>query len=140
MIFYIKLMLTLSQINNILNSDVTVNTSHKIFQKFTNRCFIHTFITEFYKCNEMFERSSVVVALIYLNRYTKVKSINYTNIKQLLETCLILANKYCLDFEITDSGPLESHVLNSIEWNLYVKDSEYEYFKNLINSYINLND
>ena len=50
------------------------------------------------------------------------------------------ANKYCLDFEITDSGPLESHVLNAIEWNLYVKDSEYEYFKNLINSYINLND
>tara|TARA_Y100000992_G_scaffold302408_1_gene276437 strand:+ start:3670 stop:4071 length:402 start_codon:yes stop_codon:yes gene_type:complete len=133
-------MLTLSQINNILNSNVTINAPHKIFQKFTNRCSIYAFISDFYKCNKIFENSSVIVALIYLNRYTKVKSINYTNIKQLLETCLILANKYCLDYEITDSGPLESHVLSSIEWNLYVKESEYEYFKNLINSHISFND
>ena len=61
-------------------------------------------------------------------RYNKECKIIYANIKLVLETCLILANKYCTDFEIQDSGPLELHLLKTIDWNLYISQDEYNYY------------
>ena len=130
-------MLTLSQINNIIDVNVVIKPSFKMFQKLSNKCYIHSFITGFYKCNEIFDKkSSIIIALIYLNKYGQSNTVNSDNIKQLLETCLILSNKYCADYEINDSGIFEIDVLKTLSWNLYVDENEYTYFEKLINSYI----
>ena len=127
-------MLTLCQLNNILDSNITINNTSRIFQIITNKCSIYTFISDFYRNNIILEKSSFIIGLIYLNRYEKIKYLKYSNIKQLLETCLILAMKYTIDeYEITDSGPLEIHVLEVIDWNLHIDESEYNRFENLIN-------
>lgn len=131
-------MLTLYQINSIIHSNVSCNVSRKIISTFTNKCFIHSFISNFYKNNEIFDKRTIVVAMIYMNRYNKICKLTYTNIKPVLETCLILANKYCSDLEIEDSGPLEVHLLNLIQWNLYFSGEEYDYYKNVIMSLTNL--
>lgn len=129
-------MLTLHQINNIIDSNITTNVSYKLISVITNKCFIYKFISDFYKYNELFDKNTVIIALIYLYRYKQKAELNCTNIKQVLETCLILANKYLLDYEIVDSGPLEGHVLNVINWNLYISDNDYNHFKKVINSFV----
>lgn len=131
-------MLTLYQINNIIHSNVSCNVSHKIMNTFMNKCFIYSFISEFYKNNEIFDKCTIIAALIYMSRYNKICKITYSNIKPVLETCLILANKYCSDLEIEDSGPLEAHLLNVIEWNLYISEKEYNEYKKVIKSITNL--
>ena len=131
-------MLTIYQIDNIIKSKVSCNVSHKIANAFTNKCFIYSFITDFYKCNKIFDKSTFIVALIYMYRYNLKCKITYANIKLVLETCLILANKYCSDFEIHDSGPLEIHLLQKINWNLYVSIDEYNYYRECIISFIDL--
>ena len=73
-----------------------------------------------------------------MNRYNKKCKLIYANIKLVLETCLILANKYCSDFEIQDSGPLELHLLKAIDWNLYVSEEEYNFYKKSVKSLIDL--
>ena len=131
-------MLTLYQINNIIKSNVSCNVSHKIISTLTNRCFIYSLITNFYKNNEIFDKRTIIVAIIYMNRYNKICKLTYTNIKPVLETCLILANKYCSDFEIKDSGPLELYLLNKINWNLYISENEYNSFKQMISEFTSL--
>lgn len=130
-------MLTLYQINNIIDSNVSRNVSHKIICTFTNRCHIYSFISNFYKNNKIFDKCTIIAAMIYMNRYNKICKITYANIKPVLETCLILANKYCLDLQIEDSGPLEVHLLNTINWNLYISEEEYDYYQKLIGSLTN---
>ena len=125
-------MLTLYQINNIIDSNVSRNVSHKIIGTLTNKCYIYSFITNFYKNNTLFDKCTNVVAMIYMNRYNKICKLTYSNIKPVLETCLILANKYCLDLEIEDSGPLEAHLLNLINWKLYISEEEYNYYQKVI--------
>lgn len=132
-------MLTLNQINNIIDTKVTCNMSNKIFYVFRNKCFIYSFITNFYKCNEELDKSTFIVALIYIQRYNQVRKLTSTNIKPVLETCLILANKYCTDFEIKDSGPLEIHLLNTINWNLYITEEDFLHYENIILKFSNTN-
>ena len=129
-------MLTLYQINNIIDSNVSCNLSYKIINIFTNKCYIYSFISNFYENNKIFDKYTIVLAIIYMNRYNKICKLTYANIKQVLETCLILANKYCLDLEIEDSGPLEVHLLNELKWNLYVSEEEYDYYQKVIMSLI----
>ena len=128
-------MLTLNQLNNIIDSNVSCNMSHKIMNLFNSRCFIYSLITNFYKYNDILDKNTVIIALIYMYRYNQNYKLNFTNIKPVLETCLILANKYCSDFEIKDSGPLESHLLHTINWNLYVSENEYILFKQMISEF-----
>ena len=71
-------------------------------------------------------------------RYNKVSKLTIVNIKPVLETCLILANKYCCDFEIENAGPLELHLLETIKWNLYITVNEYNDFEKHITQLINL--
>lgn len=125
-------MLTLNQLNNIIDSNVYCNVPYRILSVFNNRCFIYSFITNFYKNNEVLDKNTFIVALIYMYRYNEKCKLKFTNIKPVLETCLILANKYCSDFEIEDSGPLELHLLNKINWNLYISENEYNSFKQMI--------
>jgi len=70
--------------------------------------------------------------MIYMNRYNKICKLTYANIKPVLETCLILANKYCSDLEIQGSGPLEVHLLNAINWKLYISEEEYKCYQKII--------
>jgi len=125
-------MLTLNQINDIIDSKISMNRHAKILNFFSSRCFIYDYIKNFYRCNENLDKSTFIVAIIYVQRYNKTCKLTSSNIKPVLETCLILANKYCIDYEIMDSGPLESHLLNSINWNLYVSEDEFNNYKNVI--------
>jgi len=131
-------MLTLQQLNNIIDSNVGCNVPRKIFNVISRKCFIHTFITNFYKSNQALDKNTFIIALIYMYRYKQNSKLNFTNIKPVLETCLILDNKYCSDFEIKDSGPLEVHLLNKINWNLYVSENEYNSFKQMISEFTSL--
>lgn len=131
-------MLTLQQLNNIIDSNVSCNVPYRILSVFNNRCFIYSFITNFYKNNEILDKSTFIIALIYMYRYKQNSKLNFSNIKPVLETCLILANKYSSDFEIKDSGPLELHLLNKINWNLYVSEKEYNLFKQMVCEFTSL--
>jgi len=116
-------MLTMPQINNII--DVSIKNDK-------NTKGIYTMINQFFDTNNIFEKESIILTLIYLKRYKKnTNNINKNNIKDLIETCLILSNKFICDFQISGSGPLENHVLDKINWNLYVYNDEYENVKKL---------
>lgn len=111
-------MLTVLQINNIL--DVSIKPDR-------NTRGIYSMIENFFNVNEIFEKNSIILTLIYLQRYKDSDCvINSKNVRDLIETCLILSNKFMCDFHISGSGPLENHVLDKINWNLYVGNVEYE--------------
>lgn len=131
-------MLTLHQINNIIDSEISLDISTKFVSKITNKCFIYSFIENFYKSNKIFDKETFVIALIYMNRYNTFLKLNNKNIKKILETCIILANKYSSEYEIIESGPLELHFLNCINWNLYVSENEYNIYKSNIEKFIKL--
>ena len=118
-------MLTISNINNILDFSLRED-------KNTKR--IYDMIKGYFKDNNIFETDSIILTLIYLRRYKDSKCvINNKNLKDLIETCLILSNKFMCDFEILGSGPLENQVLNKINWNLYVDYEEFQHVKKITN-------
>ena len=130
---YIKLidMITISNINKILDYSFIED---KNTRKFYNM------INDFFKDNNIFETDSIILTLIYLRRYKDSNCIiNSKNLKDLIETCLILSNKFMCDFEILGSGPLENQVLNKIDWNLYVNDEEFQNVKKITNWNFNKN-
>ena len=119
-------MLTISNINNILDFS---------FKDDKNTRGIYKMILNLFEDNDIFESDSIILTLIYLRRYKNSNSvIDNKNIKDLIETCLILSNKFMCDFEISGRGPLEHQVLNKINWNLYVDNDEFENVKNITNS------
>tara|TARA_B000000475_G_scaffold249673_1_gene225470 strand:- start:970 stop:1359 length:390 start_codon:yes stop_codon:yes gene_type:complete len=119
-------MLTISNINNILEFS---------FKDDKNTRGIYKMIINLFEDNDIFESDSIILTLIYLRRYKNSNSvIDNKNIKDLIETCLILSNKFMCDFEISGRGPLEQQVLNKINWNLYVDNHEFESVKNITNS------
>tara|TARA_B100001758_G_C18416046_1_gene619795 strand:- start:3448 stop:3855 length:408 start_codon:yes stop_codon:yes gene_type:complete len=123
--YYIN-MLTISNINNILEFS---------FKDDKNTRGIYKMIINLFEDNDIFESDSIILTLIYLRRYKNSNSvIDNKNIKDLIETCLILSNKFMCDFEISGRGPLEQQVLNKINWNLYVDNHEFESVKNITNS------
>tara|TARA_Y100000361_G_scaffold127429_1_gene121819 strand:+ start:4166 stop:4573 length:408 start_codon:yes stop_codon:yes gene_type:complete len=123
--YYIN-MLTISNINNILDFS---------FKDDKNTRGIYKMIINMFQDNDIFETDSIILTLIYLRRYKNSNSvIDNKNIKDLIETCIILSNKFMCDFEISGRGPLEKQVLNKINWNLYVDNDEFESVKNITNS------
>ena len=123
--YYIN-MLTISNINNILDFS---------FKDDKNTRGIYKMILNLFEDNDIFESDSIILTLIYLRRYKNSNSvINNKNIKDLIETCLILSNKFMCDFEISGRGPLEQQVLNKINWKLYVDNDEFESVKSITNS------
>ncbi len=119
-------MITIKNINKILNYS---------FKENKNTRKIYIMIEDFFKDNNIFETDSIILTLIYLRRYKDSNCvINSKNLKDLVETCLILSNKFICDFEIMGSGPLENQVLNKINWNLYVDYEEFQHVKKLTNS------
>lgn len=119
-------MLTISNINNILDFS---------FKDDRNTRGIYKMINNLFEDNDIFESDSIILTIIYLRRYKKSNSIiNNKNIKDLIETCIILSNKFICDFEISGRGPLEQQVLNNINWNLYVDNDEFESVKSITNS------
>ncbi len=118
-------MLTISNINNILDFSIRED---------RNTRGIYDMINGFFKDNNIFETDSIILTLIYLRRYKDSNCvINNKNLKDLIETCLILSNKFICDVEILGSGPLENQVLNKINWNLYVDYEEFQHVKKITN-------
>ena len=120
-------MLTVSQINNILNIDIKSDRHTKK---------IYNTINEFYECNKCFDKNSLIISMIYLYRYNNNVKITNKNIKNLIESCLILSNKFISDNEIIGRGPLEIEILEKIEWNLFINTEEYNKFEKIIPIYL----
>ena len=118
-------MLSVSDINKILN----MNLKH---DKYTNRIYYE--VSEFYRDNEFLERNNIIICLIYINRYKSKKEITEKNIKNLIETCLILSSKFISDCEIIGRGPMETEFLENINWDLFVDEEEYKLFSDLFYS------
>jgi hypothetical protein len=116
-------MLTVSQINDILHIGIKSN-------KNTEK--IYNAINKFYEYNTCFDKSSLIISIIYLDRYNNNAKITNKNIKDLIESCLILSNKFISDNEILGRGPLELEILEKIKWNLFVNKQEYDKFEKLI--------
>ena len=79
-------MLTITNINKILNTTLKYNDKK-----------IYNMIEHFYNENEIFDKSSLVICLIYLKRY--IESCKYTpkNIEDIIETSL----SYQINFFLT---------------------------------------
>ena len=74
--------------------------------------------------------------MIYLDRYNNNAKITNKNIKDLIESCLILSNKFISDNEILGCGPLELEILEKIEWKLFIDTDEYNKFEKIIPVYL----
>ena len=72
-------MLTLNQINDIIDSKISMNRPTKILNLFNNRCFIYDYIKNFYRYNENLDKSTIIVAIIYVQRYNKVCKLTSSN-------------------------------------------------------------
>lgn len=114
-------MLTITNINKILNTSIKYNDKK-----------IYKMIEQFYNENEIFDKSSLVICLIYLKRYIESCKCIPKNIEDIIETSLILSNKFISDIEIKGCGNLEKDFLQKLEWNLFVNENEYNKYNHLI--------
>jgi hypothetical protein len=93
-------------------------------------------IENFYKTNQIFDRSSLIITLIYLKRYSETTDIRTTkDILKLLESCLILSNKFICDLEIKDSGLLENEIIKKLNWNLFISEEEFNRYRTIVEVY-----
>tara|TARA_B100000035_G_C20938586_1_gene526405 strand:+ start:264 stop:623 length:360 start_codon:yes stop_codon:yes gene_type:complete len=119
-------MITDSEFNIILNTNIK-NKSVK------------TFVDSMYNNNKILDENSIILALIYLDRYNRTKKINNKDILDLLETAILLSNKFLLDLEILDKGKYEKDLINALEWNFFVTDEEFINYKRLLYNVKNYN-
>ena len=119
-------MLSIYNINRILNINLKQD-------KNTNK--LYHYINDFYNDNDYFEKNSIILCLIYINRYKTKSEITEKNITRLIETCLILSNKFISDGEIIGKGPMELDFLETINWDLFVDEDEYNLFRDLVYSF-----
>jgi hypothetical protein len=92
-------------------------------------------IDDFYSQNNIFDKSSLVITLIYLKRYSEKVNISSKELEKLIESCLILSNKYIADIEIKSCGQLEEKIIKTLNWNLFIDVSEYNHFSKIIDAY-----
>ena len=92
-------------------------------------------IDDFYNQNDIFDKSSLVITLIYLKRYSEKVKINPKELEKLIESCLILSNKYITDIDIKSCGQLEEKRIKTLNWNLFIDVSEYNHFSKIIDAY-----
>tara|TARA_Y100001970_G_C14259677_1_gene878881 strand:- start:13595 stop:13933 length:339 start_codon:yes stop_codon:yes gene_type:complete len=92
-------------------------------------------INDFYTENNIFDKSSLVITLIYLKRYSEKVNISSKELEKLIESCLILSNKFIADIEIKSCGQLEEKIIKTLNWNLFIDVSEYNHFSKIIESY-----
>ena len=92
-------------------------------------------IDDFYNQNAVFDKSSLVITLIYLKRYSEKVNINPKELEKLIESCLILSNKFVSDINIKSCGQLEEKIIKTLEWNLFIDISEYNHFSKIVEVY-----
>ena len=114
-------MLTITNINKILNTNIKYNDKK-----------IYNMILNFYDDNEIFDESSLAISIIYIKRYLDSCKQIPKNIDEMIETSLILSNKFILDVDIKGCGNLEKDFLQKLDWNLFVNENEYIKYNNLI--------
>lgn len=98
--------------------DKLINYNIKNFNIASNRAIM------FYNKNSI-EESIFIISLIYLRRYYNNNNISSRNLDEVIISCLILANKFLLDFEINTTSKLELDIIKKINWNLFVNEEEY---------------
>lgn len=96
---------------------------------------ISKIIDDFYTQNNIFDKSSLVITLIYLKRYSEKASICSKDIEKIIESCLILSNKFISDIEIKSCGKLEEKIIKTLDWKLFIDLNEYNNFSKMIESY-----
>jgi hypothetical protein len=81
-------------------------------------------VTEIFTNND-FDKNSLIVALVYLERYSKINVIDNNNVLQIVTACILSANKYLEDTPIICNYPYELELFNKLEWKLFVNEKEY---------------
>ena len=115
-------MITIHKINNILNKDFSYNFKTKNIVNNVNSIYSNTEL----------DKNSLVISMIYLYRYNKVKQIDIRNLYDILYSCIILSNKFLMDVNLQSCGKFENEILNALNWNLFVTEDEYFNFLQLI--------
>lgn len=117
-------MLTLNIINNCLKTQLTLSV-----KKQRN---IYNEINNIFTDNDIFDKNTIIMSLIYLYRYNKEFLITSKKLSNLIKSSIILANKFHLDREIHGKGKYELEILNKLNWNLYISAAEFNSFNEQI--------
>lgn len=110
-------MLNVEKINKIIHSE---------FKRDYNTDKIYNIINDFYNINELIDKKTISIALIYLERYNKKSKINSKNLNDIMFACLLLSTKFSLDLEITDTCSRELDVIKTLDWDFFVSKEEFE--------------
>jgi hypothetical protein len=92
-------------------------------------------VTEMFN-NYDFDEKSLIVALVYLERYSLLYPLYNKNILQILTACILVANKFLEDIPIFCSYPHERDLVNKLNWRLFVDETEYSRMSGLYSSQI----
>lgn len=116
-------MLNLEKINKII---------HASFKKDYKTDKIYNVINNFYKLNNVLDKKTITVALIYLDRYNKKRKIDSKDLNDIIFACLLLSNKFSTDLEITNSSRKELDVINTLDWKFFVTHEEFNMYDKFI--------
>jgi hypothetical protein len=113
---------------NKFNKLLSMNLKHNFYTK-----NISNIITNFYNKNTVFDKeASLPIALFYLDKYKSKNVIKEKDFNDIFISCLILSNKYITDFEIRYNHKFELKILENLNWNLFIKEKDYDYWNNSI--------
>ena len=118
-----------------INHALGTNLKSGFFKKLSN---INRDINEFYTRDDFFTQEDLNIAMIYLHRYQISGGvININNIKELIETCLILSSKFNKDVSLIERGVFEDKIIETLNWNLFVTPEDYNKYELLFRSLFN---
>ena len=90
-------------------------------------------VTEIFNNND-FDKKSLIVALVYLERYSLLYPLHNKNILQVLTSCILVSNKYLQDVPIYCSYPHEHDLVHKLNWKLFVDETDYSRMSGLYSS------
>jgi hypothetical protein len=96
---------------------------------------IYNLIRKYKNIYNFVDETDITACIIYIYRYSQNNKITDKNINDIVESSLILSNKYISDNEIIGSGSLENKILQDINWNLFINEYEYNYFNKIIDCF-----
>lgn len=98
---------------------------------------ISNIINNFYNMNTFFDKdASLPIALFYLDKYKSNNIIKEKDFNDIVISCLILSNKYITDININSNHKFEIKILDNLNWNLFIKETDYNFWNNCIKTNI----
>jgi hypothetical protein len=117
-------MININKFNKLLSMNLKNNF-------YTNN--ISNIINKFYNNNKIFNKeASLPIALFYLYKYKINNDIIEKDFNDIFISCLILSNKYIEDVDIKYNHKFELKIIENLNWNLFVKENDYNYWNDSI--------